>query len=169
MVTITLKGSKNLKEKLSSMGARLEEEVSKAVVGTALEIEKTAKDSIKNPGKGTMYYRIYDAESGYTTIFAGDSEGYVTSIKGKLNLSATHRASAPGDPPATDTGRLLNSIRFDLVNKLTATVGSNVEYAAWLEYGTLTMAARPFMRPAAELSRPKFAKRVAAAIRRATQ
>src|SRR5262245_7162584 len=60
-----------------------------------------------------------------------------------------HQASAPGEAPATDTGRLVNSIttEYDEQN-LSGKVSANTEYAEYLEYGTARMDARPFMRPA---------------------
>jgi len=59
----------------------------------------------------------------------------------------THTASAPGEPPAVDTGRLRASISFHTYTNY-VDVGTNVEYAAPLEFGTSKMAARPFLRPA---------------------
>jgi HK97 gp10 family phage protein len=60
-----------------------------------------------------------------------------------------HRASAPGEAPASDTGRLVNSITtsYDL-EQLSGTVQAGTEYAPWLEFGTAKMEPRPFMRPA---------------------
>lgn len=60
-----------------------------------------------------------------------------------------HIASAPGSPPATDSGRLRSSITHEIgrdVDGLVARVGTNVKYAVYLEFGTRKMAARPFMR-----------------------
>lgn len=169
MVEIRLEGSKELQAALDDISDDVRAEVSKAVIGTAVELRGDVMKSIKKPGTGTMYYRIFDPDTGFTNIFAGDSEGYVTSVKGRLNLSATHRASADGEPPASDTGRLLSSIYFDEEGPLSAVVGSDVDYAVYLEYGTLTMAARPFFRPAVDDIRAKYNKRLEAAIRRATQ
>jgi len=61
----------------------------------------------------------------------------------------THQASAPGEPPASNTGRLVNSIQtvYDTKN-LTGTVGTSVEYGGYLEFGTQTIEPRPFLRPA---------------------
>jgi len=57
--------------------------------------------------------------------------------------------SKPGDPPNTQTGRLVKSIRWVLnrTQKI-ATVGSRLNYAFWLEFGTNKMEARPWLRPA---------------------
>lgn len=62
----------------------------------------------------------------------------------------THTASAPGKSPAVDTGRLRQSIGVQKVGEGHYRVGTNVEYAPYLEFGTRRMAARPFMRPALE-------------------
>jgi len=163
-VTIRLEGTKELESQLKRTSGDIRRAVTKAVVGTALELQGNIKKSIRKPGKGTTYYRIYDSATGYTNIFAGDSEGYVRSVKGKMNLSEVHRASADGDPPATDTGRLLNSITFDRLGDLTATVGSKLAYATYLEYGTISMNARPFFRPAVEEISAKYQERLEAAI-----
>jgi len=61
-----------------------------------------------------------------------------------------HIASAPGDPPAVDSGRLRQSIVALKVDQFRWRVGTNVEYALYLEFGTRRMAPRPFLRPAAE-------------------
>lgn len=62
-----------------------------------------------------------------------------------------HRASAPGQPPATDTGRLAASVREELGRDskgLVEVIGTDVRYARFLELGTRTTAPRPFLRPA---------------------
>lgn len=166
-VSIQLKGADELRKYIATLGDKVQQEVGKEVMAVALELRTDVIKSIRKPGRGTMYYRIYDPESGYTKIYAGDSEGFVVALKGKQNLSQTHRASADGDPPASDTGRLANSIFFDKEGPLTATVGSNVFYANHLEYGTIKMAARPFFRPAVEKMRADFDKRISAAVERA--
>lgn len=74
-----------------------------------------------------------------------------TSKSGRVyrTRGVTHQASAPGEPPASDTGRLANSITTSYdQEKLIGVVSANTEYAPYLEYGTSKMEARPFMRPA---------------------
>jgi len=54
--------------------------------------------------------------------------------------------SAPGEPPHRDEGPLSRSIRLFQSNVMWI-IGSPLEYARWLEFGTRNMAARPFLRP----------------------
>lgn len=75
----------------------------------------------------------------------------------KYNPRRTHRASAAGEPPATDTGFLVNNIALKLdVDGLGASVESRADYSQFLEFGTSKMAARPFMQPALEENKPKI-------------
>jgi hypothetical protein len=67
------------------------------------------------------------------------------------NPKRTHRASAPGAPPAVDLGLLRASIRWQLgtdARGLFAVVGTPLKKGLFLELGTRTMAARPFLRRA---------------------
>lgn len=49
-----------------------------------------------------------------------------------------------------DTGRLRNSITHVQLDENTEAIGTNVEYAPYVELGTHKMGPRPFLRPAAE-------------------
>ena len=79
---------------------------------------------------------------------AGEIKG-VVSQPGKGRLYGRHRASAPGDAPASDTGRLLGSIGVGDLERSPSGVRvltvANTDYALHLELGTERMAARPFM------------------------
>jgi hypothetical protein len=62
--------------------------------------------------------------------------------------TVTHVASAPGEPPAPDTGRLRNSTQSEVLATPDGALGIvsvNTEYAAALELGTDKIAARPFI------------------------
>lgn len=65
-----------------------------------------------------------------------------------VRRGVSHQASAPGEAPANDTGRLANStdIRYD-APVLAAYVNWAAGYARSLEYGTERMEPRPFARP----------------------
>lgn len=62
--------------------------------------------------------------------------------------SKFHRASAPGEPPASDTANLVNSIRAKRTGAMSAELDINAGYAGLLEAGTARMAPRPFVFPA---------------------
>lgn len=143
-VTIRLKGSDQLQRQLRRLAGDLREEAGKAVLATAIEMRADIVTSIqRGPASGRTYK--------------------------KSNPPRTHTASAPAQPPMSDTGRLANSITFDRLGDLTATVGSNLNYAPWLEYGTSRMAARPFFRPAVERMRPIYIGKLEDIIRRAAR
>lgn len=79
-----------------------------------------------------------------------------------------HRASAPGEPPASDTGRLMSSYTFQ-VGFGYVDVGTNVQYAKWLEFGTSKMRPRPHFRPGIEQARGMIAAQVVADVTRNQQ
>jgi len=59
-----------------------------------------------------------------------------------------HQASAPGEAPANDTGKLAGSVKAKKINKNHYEVDITAEYALILEYGTSVMQPRPFIVPA---------------------
>ena len=71
----------------------------------------------------------------------------------KYNPRREHRASAPGQAPASDTGNLVSKIIVKQKTKNITNVESNADYSAFLEYGTSKMQPRPFMLPAFEKSK----------------
>jgi len=79
----------------------------------------------------------------------------------------THTVSIPNDPPNTDTGRLVSSVQVE-VRADDVYVGTNVEYAPWLEFGTQKMAARPWLFPALERNREAIKGLIAKAMRKVT-
>ena len=71
-----------------------------------------------------------------------------------------HEASAPGQPPATDSGFLSQNITANVEKKSDGSVVGQIisaaPYSAHLEFGTSQMQARPFMQPALEQNRRKI-------------
>ena len=61
--------------------------------------------------------------------------------------NATHTASAPGQSPANDTGKLAGGIKYNKVADNEHEVKITTEYALMLEVGTSKMLARPFIMP----------------------
>lgn len=79
-----------------------------------------------------------------------------------------HYASAPGEPPASDTGNLVRSIttQYDR-STLTGKVIVTAAYGPYLEFGTAKMAPRPFLRPAVANRRDAIEADIAAEIEKA--
>ena len=122
---------------LSQLTTGVRTRVDKAVAEAAEAAANDAKHSMAMSKSGTIYKR----------------------------RGISHVASAPGEPPAIDTGQLIGSVRVTRLEAMRWAVGTNTEYAAHLEYGTRKMAARPFLRPAAERARPVFMAKVLEALR----
>lgn len=61
----------------------------------------------------------------------------------RLSGGQRHQASAPGEPPATRTGRLARSVDYRVHGWHTMTVGQEAPYASFLELGTRRIAPRP--------------------------
>ncbi|HEV8035859.1 HK97 gp10 family phage protein [Yoonia sp.] len=140
--TITLEGGDQLAAALRAYGAQAQKYVDDAVNATGLELRG---DIVKRYQRGPASGRTYE----------------------KYNPRRTHTASAPGEAPATDTGRLASSVNFKREGAMSATVGSEIVYAAMLEFGTARIAPRPAWVPAVEAIRPKYIKRLEAALRKA--
>lgn len=69
-----------------------------------------------------------------------------------------------------DTGRLRGSITHkfnESMGGIEANIGTNVEYANFVEYGTRKMAARPFLNPAFDAETQGLEDRIERAIRAA--
>lgn len=70
---------------------------------------------------------------------------------GSGRVYGKHQASAPGEPPAPDTGQLRQSVFSEVLrdgNDVVGRVVENKEYAAPLETGTDKIAPRPHVRVA---------------------
>jgi HK97 gp10 family phage protein len=117
-----------LESNVGQISVELRRRAAALVTATAFRIEANAKGSMSGPKSGRIYPR-----------------------KGRK-----HQASAPGEAPAIDTGALVNSIEVIKNSELSATVGSNMEYAAILEFGGVRMAPRPWLGPAFESVRDQF-------------
>lgn len=66
-----------------------------------------------------------------------------------------HIASPAGSAPNTDTGRLINSVTTE-IGADSVLVGSSVNYAGTLEFGTTEMKPRPWLNPSFEENRNKI-------------
>lgn len=72
----------------------------------------------------------------------------------------THKASAAGEYPATDTGQLVRNITVEREGFSNYTVGSRkgAPHGFWLEFGTSRMDARPWLTPSHEIGKRELLK-----------
>jgi len=118
------------------------DEINKALFASAQRVRTEAVKSIQDGNKSGRWYK---------------------------RRSVSHHASAPGEAPASDTGRLVNSITaYPASNGESMTVAGRgtAKYAPLLEFGTSRIAPRPFMLPALEKSKAWIAARLQDAMRR---
>lgn len=82
--------------------------------------------------------------------------------KGTIDIE---RQAKINTTPNVDTGRLRSSIHHsfnnDLVNGYTGRVGTDVEYAPYLEYGTRRNKKYPYLYPAYDLHKNRIANKIA--------
>ena len=78
----------------------------------------------------------------------------------KVGMAASPSPSVPGDYPGIDMGNLVNSITTAPENPTTFVVQTPVEYAPYLEFGTVNMLPRPFFGQAASAVEPDFIERM---------
>lgn len=79
--------------------------------------------------------------------------------------NALYQASAPGEPPASRTGRLRTSIDTSATSNESVKVGTPVIYGLHLERGTSRMRPRQFIRPGFEQARGKIQEALSRPIR----
>ena len=143
-IRVTITGAERIKHKLALIEGPMRKAMRDAIQGGALAVEKEAKNSVQ---RGSPSGRIYE----------------------KYKPRRTHRASAPGQPPATDTGFLAAHITTVLdMDGLGASVESQAVYSKALEFGhqykTHKLAARPFLFPAFERLKPRILQQIAKAL-----
>ena len=133
-MSIDLKIS-NLKAFNKKLEKRLKDnKVKEYVTRGTMMVQNTAKESILKGGTGRTYE--------------------------KYEPRRTHTASAPNQPPASDTGFLASNITMDVDVKANGTVVgqiiSSAPYSKHLEFGTVNMTERPFMQPALQKNKRKI-------------
>lgn len=129
--------------KLDKITDDIKREIAAGLFVSGQKIEETARLSIMGGGKTGRAYK---------------------------RGAKTHIASAPGEAPANDTGRLQASINTSQTSRgmivyIKAGEGI-VDYARHLEFGTDNMAERPFMKPALDKSLGFIRQRMEKAIKR---
>tara|TARA_R100000654_G_scaffold16800_4_gene35211 strand:- start:759 stop:1208 length:450 start_codon:yes stop_codon:yes gene_type:complete len=129
--TINVKNLDKVLKSFRTMGKDMKPELRQVIQGGAQLIRGEAVKSIQSGPKSGKIYQRY-------------------------NPTRTHKASAPGEAPASDTGNLVRNIRVKQKSQDIVTVESGAHYSKFLEYGTSKMQARPFLFPAFKMSQGKI-------------
>lgn len=108
-----------------------------ALDAIAMILTRALKVEVSTPGKGRLY-RVRSMRRRRVTL-AGHAR------RADVRM---HRASAPGQPPAVDTGSYRNSLGWERVSATKRRVGTGDKRASWFELGTPRMAKRPHFEPA---------------------
>ena len=90
MGKITIEGLPNLERKLKRLGIDVDRTMDKAIASVSLKVESEAKKLISRGERSGRTYK---------------------------RRSVTHRASAPYEPPKTDTGNLVRNITTVFINR----------------------------------------------------
>lgn len=116
-------------------------EVAQIMERSGYAVENEAKRLLLLPGSGGIY-------GPGVKFFRRGGKVY------RWERIGTHQASAPGEPAASDTGLLLNSVEHFMDeddNGVFARVGTRLNEGEWTELGTRFMAERPWLRPALDV------------------
>lgn len=116
---------RKLYKDMDALNERILKNVANANKAAALLVQKDARTNIQK-GIRTIRYRANGLPLRYK------------------RRGVIHYPSSPGEYPKSDTGRLVSSIEV-VIDGLTAYVGSNLNYATFLENGTTNMEARPWL------------------------
>lgn len=140
VATLRLEGMQDLDRALKQLGDRATKHVADAVNATGLELRtEIVKKYQRGPATGAIYRRG----------------------------NTVHQASAAGEAPATDTGRLASSVQYSKTGPIEAEVKTEVKYGPMLEFGTINIQPRPNWVPSVEAIKPKFNGRLQDALRKA--
>ena len=128
-------GLEQLRAALGSASVELDTAINQVMDATGLEIRT---EIIRRYNSGPATGRVYQ----------------------KYKPRRTHQASAPGQAPMSDTGRLANATTFSRIGPVTVAVENRLEYATALEHGTATIRPRPVWRQVALEAEPKLKRRL---------
>lgn len=129
----------------------LEAELELKLDGIAGNVVNIARASMKEPKSGKDYRKLWRR--------AGKKRN--PSGRGKAGVFL-RRSSAPGEAPAKQQARLINSIKMTKPGKLWRRVGTKVPYGLYLELGWSAgkkwIEPHPWLRPALDKERPHAAR-----------
>lgn len=161
MIVLTVNGLPKMLQMLEkAKGMRaVERALGRAAFRGAVLVQKEARMGI---AKGPKTGRVYGNESDIAKAKKGV----------KAAMKRVHRASAPGEYPATDTGNLARGVSVVAASTVapgvvSASVASSARYSKSLEYGTKGMEPRPFMYPSVKKNEKAIGEMFVSEVQRA--
>jgi len=147
--------------------------MARGLIAAQVVFGKRLRDYLSKPGTGRRYKIRKGGRLPRGTLKGLGRVGLLKKIEKarkrkykNLRTAGIHVASAPGKPPAADTGVLRESltisgngaklekgkkhgylIEMKVPNQVGFIFGTTLKYAPWLEYGAGRVKARPYMRP----------------------
>ncbi len=128
-MSVEITGVKELEKSMAALAKKYGQETVKGAMEAGQLVRTTAIKSIQDISHGDTVQRYRSNGNSYS-----------------------HIASKEGDAPNTDTSALASSVQVDATANYVF-VGSSLNYAAWLEFGTRRMGAHPWLNPALEKNR----------------
>ena len=129
-MSVKVTGLRDFKVQMQKLGDAFNDAVDDGVFVTANDVRTYAIKSIQETSSGQQVRRSKQGGGTYT-----------------------HTAAAKGQAPNTDTGNLVASIAVEKVGNAKYHIGSGLDYAEFLEFGTSKMGARPWLQPAMQANR----------------
>lgn len=123
MVGVKIIGKRKLDAQLKRINRNLRNDLAAEMVKVVDELKNDGKIEISTGGRSGRLYK---------------------------RGNRTHQASAPGEYPKTDTGKLVLSFFRKVIksrNQVTGFLINNAPHARYLEFKPASMGGRPFMRP----------------------
>lgn len=127
-------GVQELEANMEKLAKKFSQDIVEAAIASGEIVRTEAIESIQEVSRGDDVERYREGGNSYM-----------------------HTASKVGDAPNTDTGALVRSVQVEVGTKYVY-VGSSLDYAKWLEFGTRRMGARPWLNPALERKRNEIRK-----------
>ena len=131
-VSMEIIGQGGLSDDFNDIAEMIRVKVENSLVDAALLVHESAVKSILAKGSGSRTVTRY-------------------------NPKRQQLVSEPGNPPNSDMGTLVQSIQFEVdKDNLEAYVGTNLKYGLYLEIGTTSTKARPWLLPAFQKNRDQI-------------
>ena len=112
--------------------------------------------ALKAASEKALYAAANEGRTQTVKNLAGSRSGTTYKVPG---TNVTYTASAPGEYPASATGRLRSSVRV-LVKGDTGYIGTDVEYGLALEKKPSSKGGREWLRPSLNQAKPEMLKKI---------